>query len=201
MPRLLAKLPPTSHAPAAKVLLGLAVIFGLAALLCFLDFSQATETSGHLWWRETRSVPLTERRPYAWWGTGLIGAGLFCLAGSLELVVAAARRTESQMPFGTQPRTSLPMLLATAAGRAWQHLREAPARRHYEQSIAGRAEITYARGDEFFSITLELDDELAQHLNDIYAAGWRQHTRGRSHRSPNRVARVQMVTFRRAARD
>lgn len=40
-------------------------------------------------------------------------------------------------------------------------------------STAGRAESAFERGDLFFSIELEVDDDLAWHLNQIHAAGWR----------------------------
>lgn len=64
MPRLLSRMPPSLHKPASIALVGLGAVCFLVAILLFVQFSQTTETSGHLWWKETREIPLDERRPY-----------------------------------------------------------------------------------------------------------------------------------------
>ena len=57
MPRLFSRLPVSLHSTAAKALLGLAVLLAAIASLCFIGFSETTETTGHLWWKETREIP------------------------------------------------------------------------------------------------------------------------------------------------
>lgn len=202
MPRVLSRLPVSLHGFAAAVLALVAMGCVMAALICFLAYSQTTETTGHLWWKETRTIPLAERRPYMLVGSGLIVAALCCAAGVLELITAAARRTDVRL--GSYHDTSLPFVLIRAAGRSWRRFhgrraaqlaalearraaaQEAAAQRRYERSTAGRAARAYQRGDEFFSIELEADGDLAQHLNDIYTAGWRQESVSRSHRTTRR---------------
>lgn len=56
----------------------LLVIFGL---LLFIGYSETTESSGMLWWSETREVPISERLPYlqgaiACWAAAIAVAGL-----------------------------------------------------------------------------------------------------------------------------
>lgn len=200
MPRLFSRLPTSLHNPLAKALLALAVLCAILALFSLVEFSQTTETSGHFWWKKTREIPIDERRVYGLIGVGLIVAAVFCVVGVVELVVAQARSTDARLGFGTHPDTSLPFVLARAAGRSWRSFRGRRADaltiaatrrdqaraavewRRYERSTLGKAEIAHERGDEFFSVELEVDGELAQHLNVIHAAGWRQQSVSRRHR-------------------
>lgn len=41
-------------------LFGVTVLFAIAS---FAIYSEKTETSGFAWWKETRDIPLDERRP------------------------------------------------------------------------------------------------------------------------------------------
>ncbi|PWN02966.1 hypothetical protein DJ010_11330 [Nocardioides silvaticus] len=41
--------------------------------------------------------------------------------------------------------------------------------------------MAYERGDQFFSIELTVDGDLADHLNAVVNAGWRQQSFGRRH--------------------
>lgn len=194
MPRLLARLPASWHRPLSGVLVVAAVACVVAAIVCFLVYGQATETTGHLWWKETEEIPIAARRPYLLAGILLLVGGSCSILGSLGLIVASARRTEADL--GPHEDTSVPFVLARAAGRRRQRSRErreasirmlnerraaiqqVVAQREYESSVAGQAEIAYERGDEYFSIELRVDADLARSLNDIHAAGWRQESFG-----------------------
>ena len=126
-------------------------------------------------------------------------AAILCLAGAVELVLSQARITDSEMPAHMRTSDSWPYLLAGALGRSVRRSRQARAdltsawaasraqaredeqRRAYEQTTAGKAELAFNRGDQFFSIELPVDNDVAQHLNAIYDAGWREHTVARRH--------------------
>lgn len=218
MPRLFSRLPASSQSPIAKALVSLALFCCIAALVCYFSFSATTETSGHLWWKETREIPWAERRPYLIAVIAFVTAAAVGLVGSLELCIAVARRTDSQTGLGPDASTSISFVLTRAAGRSWRRARgrraellaaavaqrvatqEAAAQRRYERSTAGQAEKAYETGAEFFSIDLDIDEELAQHLNAIHDAGWRRHGLSRRHRNPSQSVQAQTFIFRRAAR-
>lgn len=199
MPRILSRLPASFHKFVTVALLVLAVLCSLVAILLFVQYSQTTETSGHLWWKETRAIPLDERRPYLIAGICLIIGAVTLTAGAMELIAAQARREESALPIDPAANSSLPFLFGRALRRHRQRRRvlkaeritaaeaqraaaqEAAERRRYEMSTAGMAESAYRRGDLFFSIELKADDDLAWHLNQIHAAGWRHQSVSRRH--------------------
>ncbi len=200
MPRLFSRIPDALQKPATKGLLCLAVACSLVAILLILEFSQTTKTSGHLWWKESREIPLNERLPYLLIGIGLLIVAVVCAVGAIELFSVQAKKAESDLQSGSPSNTSFPFLFARAIRRNAQerHARnaelreaaatrgaeaqEAEARWRYEMSTAGRAEAAFDRGEAYFSIALEVDGDLARHLNEIRTAGWRQESVHYSHR-------------------
>lgn len=198
MPRLFWRLPVSLHSPAAKALGALAVLCTLTAIGFFIAFSETTETTGHLWWKETREIPYGERRPYLLAGIGFAVAAASLLIGALELRLAHRRRlqeaAQAQRRWEMSPEGQAQRQAEEAAA---QRRREAEAaeraerqaaelRRLWEESTAGRAAVAYQRGDHYFSIELVVDGNLAQHLNDVTMAGWRQESFSRRHEKTTR---------------
>lgn len=187
MPRLFSRLPASVHSTAAKALAGLAILCALTAVLLFLGFSQTTETTGQLWWKETREIPYAERRPYLLAAIGFAIAAASFLLGTLELVVAHRRwafSPEGQAHRLAEQAATQRRWEAETAERARQEA--ARARWLWENSIAGRAALAFQRGDHYFSIELVVDGDLAQHLNEVSMAGWRQESFGRRHERTTR---------------
>lgn len=189
MPRLFSRLPSSLHSTAVKALVGLALLCALIAMLFFIGFSETTETSGHLWWKETREIPYAERRPYLLAGIGLGIATAVLLLGVLELVAAQARQRRAQRRWEMSPDGQVHRQAAEAAAQrrreaeaAQRAEREAAeARLRWERSTAGRAALAYQRGDHYFSIELVADEDLAQHLNAVTTVGWVQDSVSRRH--------------------
>ena len=193
MPRLFSRLPVSLHSTAAKALLGLAVLLAAIASLCFIGFSETTETTGHLWWKETREIPYGERRPYLLAGIGLAIAAASLMIGALELIAVQARqrRTDrrqrqevamAQVRWEMSPEGQAHRQAEAAAAAAERAQRRAAEERlRWERSPAGRAALAYQRGDHYFSIELVADQDLAQHLNAATMAGWVQESVSRRH--------------------
>jgi hypothetical protein len=182
MPRLFSRLPVSLHGAAAKALLGLAVLCALFAIMSFLGFSETTETTGHLWWKETRDIPYGERRPYLLAGIGLAVVAASLLIGALELAVAQARRRRAHQRRLREAAEAQRRWELSPEGQAHRQAKEAAeARLLWEGSTAGKAALAYRRGDHFFSIELVADGDLAQHLNAVTTAGWVQKSVSRRH--------------------
>ena len=200
MPRLFSRLPVSLHSTAVKALVGLAVLCALIAILSFIGFSETTESTGHLWWKETREIPYGDRRPYLLAGVGFAVAAASLLIGTMELVAAQARQRRSDRrrlqeaaeaqrrweisPEGQAHRQAEETAAqrrreAKAAQRAEREAAEA--RLRWERSTAGRAAAAHQRGDHYFSIELVADEHLAQHLNAVTTVGWVQDSVSRRH--------------------
>jgi hypothetical protein len=193
MPRLVPKLPSSLTGAVVAGFVALAAVCGLTALIFFLVYLQTTETSGQLWWKETREIPYSERRPYllACIGFGVVSAT--SLIGAVKLAVQLAKQSHAerlvrqrweQSPEGQAHRqaeaaAAQQRWAAAAAARAERDAAEA--RRLWEASTAGRAAIAYQRGDHYFSLELKVDGDLAEHLNAVSMAGWRQESVGKRH--------------------
>lgn len=189
MPRFLSRLPVSLHRPGAIALAVLAVVCALAAAILFGVYSETKETTGHLWWKETREIPYGERRPYLLACIGFAVAATGFLSGSLALLAALVRRRRAERLWELSPEGQAARQAQEAeAQRRWkaeaaeQARREAAqAQRLWEASTAGQAALAYQRGDHYFSIELVVDANLANHLNDVARAGWRQDSYGRRH--------------------
>lgn len=88
---------------AYPVLGGLSVLLILFGLLLFLGYSQATESSGMLWWRETREVPMSERAPY------LQGA-IICWVGAAALAIVTVWLSVTGGSRGNRLKRYVPIL-------------------------------------------------------------------------------------------
>lgn len=186
MPRLLSRLPARHQKAAIKALLALLAICTMSAVLLFIEFSQTIETSGHLWWKESRAIPLAERRPYLLGGIALSVVSALSVIGLIELFAAQARRAEVEAPPDSSSQSSLPSLLIRHARKSARNrlARRAEAlerERWEEMSTAEKAALAYERGDQFLSVELLADETLAWHLNQIYSAGWRYQSLSRRH--------------------
>lgn len=180
LPRLLARVPASLHKAVGTVLLGLAACGGLVAVSLVVEFSRTSDVSGPRWMQRATEVPLEDRLPYLVAALLLGVVAISCTVGALALLASHARRTEAAMPDPPANQSSAFVLARALRRRA---ARRYPARfgsaldraRHrHEMTLAGRAEVAYARGDQFFSVELEVNAELAQALNEIHAAGWHQ---------------------------
>lgn len=200
MPRVVSRLPRSLHPPVAIALAVLALLALVAALILFAIYSRTTETSGHLWWAETREIPLEERRPYQFAALGCFAFAGIALAGFLELVVAIAvqwridrQRTREELEarrlwvMSPEGQAALQAQAAEAQRQAARAAAEREARdsarrrAEWERTLAGRATLAYQRGDNYFSVELIVDGDLAAYLNDIARAGWRQESFSRRH--------------------
>jgi hypothetical protein len=93
MSSVLSRIPVKKQKPIAKGLLGVAAFVFLYAVLFVMWFAETTETSGWLWWQETKEIPLSERLPQLFVAIGLllvavacvvVGVRLFGMQGSLK---------------------------------------------------------------------------------------------------------------------
>lgn len=200
MSRLFSRLPVSLHRPAAIALATLAMLCVLIAVILFLIYSETTETTGHLWWKNTREIPYAERRPYLLAGIGFVVAAASLMAGTLELVVALARERRAGRRRRRDAAEARRLWEMTPEGQAARQAQEAEAqrrwareaseraereaaraRRLWEESLGGQATLAYQRGDHYFSIELAVDGDLAKHLNEVTRAGWREESFGRRH--------------------
>lgn len=181
LPRLLARVPAKHHKNVGCALLGLAAACFFVATLLVVEFTRAREVSGPRWMQRALQIPLEERLPYLIGALILGAAAISCAVGAIPLLVGHARRTEEESlpepPANTSSAFVLARALRRSAARRWPERFESgqeKARRLHELTLAGRAEAAWARGDQFFSVELEANADLAHHLNQIHAAGWHQ---------------------------
>lgn len=89
--RLLTRVPVDSQKSIAGWLVGAAVLISLFGLLFFIGFTEKTKDEGHLWWKKTEEIPLSDRLPYLFGALGLLAvAGLF-IAVALVLITSHGR--------------------------------------------------------------------------------------------------------------
>lgn len=200
MPRLFSRLPVSLHKPSAAALVVLTALCAIAGIALFVVFSQTTETTGHLWWKETREISYSERRPYLLASIGFAAATALLLSGAVELLAALATQRRADRRLRREAADEQRRWEMSPAGQAqrnaWAaeaHRRReielaaraereaAEARRRWEMSTAGQAALAFHRGDHYFSIELMVDGDLAQQLNAVSMAGWRQESVGIRH--------------------
>lgn len=75
MRRVLSQIPVAKQKDIAKTLILLAALVCSMASLSMLGFTKATETTGLLWWQETKEIPLSERMSYLYAAIGLYASG------------------------------------------------------------------------------------------------------------------------------
>lgn len=151
----LISLVPTRHlGTAIRVLAGLAGFSAIFGVLALMDYMQTSETSGMLWWRETRQIPVDERRP------SLVAAVLlFSLTAVLLVLVSRAlwhlrrsageRRSEQE---AEERRRAHESWLRTPEGAAWT---------------------AFHRGDPQYAVKLRVSPpEHREAIRDFERAGW-----------------------------
>ncbi|KRA37931.1 MULTISPECIES: hypothetical protein [unclassified Nocardioides] len=140
MPRLFARLPVSLHGPALKALIALAVLCSFTALILLTVFFNRTESTGHLWWKETKEIPFSERRPYLVACVGSALAAVTFLIGALELVVTRASQRRADQRRRDEAMTALWRQEQEVAEAHQRHqMEQAEAQRRWELSPAGQA--------------------------------------------------------------
>ena len=183
------RLPERHHAAARRALLIAAAIGAVAAVACTGLFLEDTKTTGALWFKTTRTIPLNERVPALLGAIAAIALTLLALVGALELVISQERRREAEnAATGATPRP-LPVLLVRSAWAAHKRRQQADQEARdkvgdwfYARSPAGRAETAWEEEKMYFSVEIKVDGRLGDQLEAITDIGWRIDNYSRRHR-------------------
>lgn len=152
--RFFSLVPPRHLGTLLRVLLGLAGFSAAFGALWLMEYTQTTETSGMLWWKETRQIPIEERQPSL-----LIALSLFALA--TILVVLAVRVAWHQKRAEVRVR-----LEREAERRRREHER-------WLRTPEGAAWEAFDRGDREHVVTLRvLPPKHRETIRAIEAVGW-----------------------------
>lgn len=140
----------------------IAALFGTAALA---NYFEVNESSGMLWWKETREIPLEERRPSL-----IVGALLLTFAMVLLLVAAAAARNL------WRTRDERHSAAEAAEQRRLAEQRRQDEREEHEAwllTYEGDAWAARRRGDREYVVTLRVQPpEHRETIRGIEGMGW-----------------------------
>lgn len=81
----LTRVPVNRQEPLAKGLLGVAGCIALLGVVFVMAFTERTETTGHLFWKETTELSLSERLPWLLVGIGMIAVAAVCVVAAIRL--------------------------------------------------------------------------------------------------------------------
>lgn len=138
--------------------LGLGVLLALIGLLLVFEYQTTTETTGHLWWKETVAIPLEKRLPYLRAGFFLFGLSLLCLIAAWSLFIQHRRGAETR---------------AAAADAANVEYAQQEASRRWLATPQGHAHTAYQEGRPEYVATLRVEPPLyAETVRMIESVGW-----------------------------
>ncbi|GAB3994048.1 hypothetical protein [Nocardioides marmoraquaticus] len=163
--KFLARVPARYLKRVLVVSLWIAVFASLWATVAFADHLETSETSGILWWKESRAVPLAERRP------SLIAAVLLLFLVALCLVVAATMALHLWRTRDERQAENL----AAEARRLADEERQAEAAAHAAWVLTdqGRAWAAHRSGEREFAVTLRIQPpDHRETIREIESVGW-----------------------------